>query len=200
MSVYSCFWVRSRPPRNAVSSRGRRYRYNHGTVRLWLNNGVSKFLARRRGQLEEDFVSHAKARVPREHGRLTRRTSRLWGLRYHSLEILTPPKIPMPGTLNAGPETERLDTDAVSINVKVFKACCELCVVRHKVRRMNRHIDLSKITSHQHEVAEQASQQLLGCANALPLELVRSNQSTHAVIMMQYGTTRSAIPTRPSKH
>ncbi|KAM0513442.1 hypothetical protein ACHAPE_007906 [Trichoderma viride] len=41
----------------------------------------------------------------------------LWGLRYHAIEILTPSKIPMPGTLNTGPETQRFDTDAESINI-----------------------------------------------------------------------------------
>lgn len=91
----------------------------------------------------------------------------LWGLWYHSMEILTPPKIPMPGTLNSGLEAQRFDTITEPINFKVFNACCERLVIYNPVRRMHHQIYLGNATSHRHEVAEQAFRRLLGCANTL---------------------------------
>jgi len=91
----------------------------------------------------------------------------------------------MPGTLNMGPESERLGTATTSGNVEIFKACCELWVISNNLlRQYSRDDDDGDRPSHQ--LAEQTFRQLLVWADALPLTLVRSDKSVHAVMMMQY--------------
>ncbi|KAH8125656.1 hypothetical protein LI328DRAFT_151772 [Trichoderma asperelloides] len=108
----------------------------------------------------------------------------LIGLRYHCSEISSPPMIPMPGTLNIGPEAERLGAADASIHTQVFKACCELWVISRDVTRNYQHTGCEKPSEQQQEHSEHTIHRLLAWADALPLDLVRSDQSTHAVLMM----------------
>ncbi|KAI5465268.1 hypothetical protein BGZ63DRAFT_450210 [Mariannaea sp. PMI_226] len=108
----------------------------------------------------------------------------LFCLRYHTSEIDVPPKIPMPGSLDLKPETESLETTTPSTDVEVFTACCKLWVISNDVTQKYRHGYSTQSPSQQLQVAEQTFRRLLAWGDALPLSLVRRDQSTHAVIMM----------------
>jgi hypothetical protein len=100
--------------------------------------------------------------------------------------MTAPPRLPLPGTLNAGPPEERVGSGETSMHVQVFKSCCELWLMSYDVRQIRDQRILKDVLSCQKE-AERIFRRYLSWSNALPLDLVRSDQSCHAVAMVQYG-------------
>jgi hypothetical protein len=108
---------------------------------------------------------------------------RLHCLHFHSAEIETPPKIPMPGDLkNLSPTTK---SDDVASN-PIFRSSCEMWTIFNDVLwkyYQKKNGGPSQWTSL--EFAEDTYRRLLYWADSLPLELARGDQSSHGVIMMQ---------------
>lgn len=95
----------------------------------------------------------------------------------------------MPGSLDAGPPTERIVAQEVSLHTKIFKASCELWILSYDLRRARQQAATTN-ADFLTEVQDIFSR-YLSWAASLPLNLVRSDQSNHAVAMMQYFTNSS---------
>ncbi|KAK0384054.1 hypothetical protein NLU13_8143 [Sarocladium strictum] len=106
----------------------------------------------------------------------------LYNLRYRSQDLLAPPGIPMPGKLDVGPPQERIATGQASIHTQVFKASCELWVLSSDVCRLRLQAETG-CRDAQNELQE-LFMRCLSWASSLSLDVVRNEQSNHAVAMM----------------
>lgn len=108
---------------------------------------------------------------------------RIYGLRHGILQIEVPPSLPMPGNPSLNLETGNIREKTASLNEQVFRACCELWVAANGIYRQCRLHESNNSASE--GFISTAFRQLLDWVDALPLRLVRSDVSTHPVLMMQ---------------
>lgn len=119
-------------------------------------------------------------------GRVTYEIS-VHSLHYQRAEIDVPPILPMPGEVDTGVGISNVGDTTNYLDTRTFKACCQLWSIFNHVLWAYYGEKTIGAPSQRASLsfAEEIYGQLLFWADCLPLELVRCQESTHAVFLMQ---------------